>query len=56
MKNKILIITTAIAIIIGALGICLLDSTGVWFGIAIAMIAAALAWGIPFLIANRGYR
>lgn len=56
MKNKILLTITTLAIIIGALGICLLDSTGVWFVVALIMVAVALGWGIPFAVANRGCR
>ena len=56
MKNKVLITITILAVIIGALGICLLDSTGVWFVVALIMVTVALGWGITFAIANRGCR
>lgn len=54
MKNKILFTITAIAAIFFCLGVSLMDSTGFWFVVAIAMTGGSMGWLALFLFLNRG--
>lgn len=54
MKNKILLTITAIAAVFFGLGVSLMDSTGLWFVVAIAMLVSSAGWLAPFLFLNRG--
>ena len=55
MKNNILFIINILAILTCAIGICIIDSTGLMWKVALAMTIVPLAWGVLFLYANRGY-